>query len=61
MPGTLMTRDNLASMAKDSVCDAAFPAEFDIAPTALEAVAPSYLSPESRRDRYDAYRVTSGR
>ncbi len=61
MPGTLMTRDNLASMAKDSVCGAAFPAEFDIAPTALEAIAPSYLSPEAWHDRYDAYRVTSGR
>jgi len=61
MPGTLMTRDNLASMAKDSVCGAAFPAEFGIAPTALEAIAPSYLSPEAWHDRYDAFRVTSGR
>ena len=61
MPGTLMTRDNLASMAKDSVCGGAFPAEFEMVPTALEAIAPSYLSPEAWHDRYDAYRVTSGR
>jgi NADH dehydrogenase len=61
MPGTLMTRDNLASMSKDSVCGGAFAEEFEIAPTALEAIAPSYLSPEAWHDRYDAYRVTSGR
>jgi len=61
LPGTLMTRDNLASMSKDSVCGGAFPEEFDVVPTALEAIAPSYLSPEAWRDRFDAYRVTSGR
>jgi len=61
MPGTLMTRDNLASMSKDSVCGCAFPDEFEIVPAALEAIAPSYLSPEAWHDRYDAYRVTSGR
>jgi NADH dehydrogenase len=61
LPGPLMTRDNLASMSKDSTCGGAFPELFDIVPTAVEAVAPSYLSPEAWRDRYDAYRVTSGR
>jgi NADH dehydrogenase len=61
LPGPLMTRDNLASMSKDSVCAGAFAREFDITPTAVEAIAPSYLSPEAWHDRYDAYRVTSGR
>jgi NADH dehydrogenase len=61
LPGTLMTRDNLASMSKDSTCECAFPEEFDIVPTALEAIAPSYLSPQAWHDRYDTYRVTSGR
>lgn len=61
LPGKLMTRDNLASMRKDSVCDCAFPAVFGFAPTALEAIAPAYLAPESIRSRYDAYRSQSGR
>jgi NADH dehydrogenase len=61
LPGPLMTRDNLASMSKDSVCAGAFAAELDVEPTAIEAIAPSYLSPEAWHDRYDAYRVTSGR
>ncbi len=61
LPGKLMTRDNLASMRKDSVCDCAFPAVFGFAPTALEAIAPAYLAPEAIRSRYDAYRSQSGR
>jgi uncharacterized protein YbjT (DUF2867 family) len=61
LPGPLMTRDNLASMSKDSVCPGALAAELDVEPTAVEAIAPSYLSPEAWHDRYDSYRVTSGR
>jgi len=61
LPGTLMSRDNLASMTRDSVCDCAFPAVFDIAPTALEAIAPEYLAPAARHSRYDSYRAGSGR
>jgi NADH dehydrogenase len=61
MPGTPMTRDNLASMRVDNTCAGPFAEEFGIVPTALEAIAPSYLSPDAWRDRYDAYRVTSGR
>ena len=61
LPGTLMSRDNLASMTRDSVCDCAFPAVFGIAPTALEAVAPDYLAPTARHSPYDVYRAGSGR
>ena len=61
LPGKLMTRDNLLSMRKDNVCDCPFPAVFGIAPTALEAIAPSYLSPGAQRSPFDSFRATSGR
>ncbi len=61
LPGRMMTRDNLASMQRDSVCDCDFPAVFGFAPTALEAIAPGYLSPDSIRSRYDEFRAQSGR
>ena len=61
LPGKLMSRDNLASMQRDSVCNCDFPAVFGIEPTALEAVAPSYLAPGSARSSYDGYRAQSGR
>lgn len=54
LPGKLMSRDNLASMRVDSVCDSAFP--FGLHPTALEAVAPDYLTPAARRDRFSSLR-----
>jgi uncharacterized protein YbjT (DUF2867 family) len=61
LPGTLLSRDNLASMQKDSVCDCDFPAVFGFRPRALETVAPTYLAPEASKSRYDDYRVRSGR
>jgi len=61
LPGQLMSRDNLASMSRDSVCDCPFPAIFGIRPTALEAVAPEYLAPAAMRSHYAAYRAGSGR
>jgi uncharacterized protein YbjT (DUF2867 family) len=61
LPGSLMSRDNLASMSKDNVCNCEFPKLFGIEPTALEAIAPSYLSPASLHGRYDRARAQSGR
>jgi len=61
LPGKLMSRDNLASMSKDSVCGCAFPPVFGIEPASLEAVAPAWLAPEAQRDRYDAVRASVGR
>ncbi len=61
LPGKLMSRDNLASMQRDSVCDCPFPALFGVTPTALEAVAPLYLSPAAAKSPYDDYRAHSGR
>ena len=60
LPGKMMTRDNLASMRCDNVCSGPFPGLFGIAPTALEAVAPEYLSPEAVRSHYDAWRASAG-
>jgi NADH dehydrogenase len=56
LPGTLMSRDNLASMQLPSVCAGAFPSVFAFEPTALEAIAPEYLAP-ALRDRYAGLRA----
>ena len=61
LPGPLLTRDNLASMQHDSVCEGGFPREFDLAPTPLEAVAPEYLAPFAQHSRFDTFRAQSGR
>jgi NADH dehydrogenase len=61
MPGSPMTRDNLASMEKDSVCGCDFPPDFGIVPSSLETIAPTYLGVEAEKSRYDEYRVRGGR
>ena len=61
LPGGLMSRDNLASMRRDNVCDGPFPSVFGITPTALEAVVPSYLAPDAQKSPYDQFREHSGR
>jgi NADH dehydrogenase len=60
-PGRLLTRDNLLSMSRDNVCDGPFPPVFGLTPTALEAVAPSWLAPTAIRSPYETYREQSGR
>ena len=61
LPVKLMTRDNLASMQQDNVCDGPFPEVFGIVPKPLEAIAPEYLGPAASRSRYDDYRAHGGR
>jgi NADH dehydrogenase len=63
LPGTpLMSRDNLDSMKCDNVVDPAIQAltaaTLGIKLTALEAVAPDYLSP---LERFDQFRARAGR
>ena len=50
----LMTRDNLRSMQVPSICDCALP--FGVAPQALEALAPVWLSRLGPRQRYPVFR-----
>jgi uncharacterized protein YbjT (DUF2867 family) len=61
LPGKILTRDNLASMRKDNVCECPFPAVFAVSPASIESVAPAYLSPAAQRSPFDRYRAESGR
>jgi len=61
LPGPLMSRDNLASMKKDSVCESGFPGIFGFTPAALEAIAPDYLSPAAVKTRSDSLRTHRSR
>jgi uncharacterized protein YbjT (DUF2867 family) len=61
LPGTLMSRDNLASMERDSVCGCDFPPEFGFRPHALEAIVPAYLGHDAARSHYDDYRARGSR
>ena len=61
LPGTPMSRDNLASMQQDSICGCTFPGVFGVVPAALAAIVPTYLGPAAIRSRYDAYRSQVGR
>jgi uncharacterized protein YbjT (DUF2867 family) len=60
LPGKLMTRDNLASMTRDNVCDGEYPKLFGGPPAALEAIAPSYLAPLLARARFTKLRTHHG-
>jgi NADH dehydrogenase len=53
-PGKLMSRDNVKSMTLPNVSQSALP--FGIAPTALEAVAPTWLAHRTPRGRYNLFR-----
>jgi uncharacterized protein YbjT (DUF2867 family) len=57
LPGKLMTRDNVDSMKLDSVSTSRLP--FGITPTAIEAVAPSWLAGRTPRGRYRQFRDRS--
>jgi NADH dehydrogenase len=61
LPGKLMSRDNLLSMQSDNICGCDFPAELSVTPTALEVIAPQYLSPASINSRFNRYRSQTGR
>lgn len=57
-PGPMMSRDNVRSMRVPSVCAPCEdgPLPFGLVPTAIEATAPSWLTPVRPRDRYPKMR-----
>lgn len=60
MPKPLLSPDNLRSMEIDSVAaDAQMP--FGIVPTAMEAIAPTYLLGVAAKQKYDHFRLAAGR
>jgi NADH dehydrogenase len=60
LPGKLMSRDNLASMQRDSVCDCPFPPLLGGPPVALEAIAPTYIAAATPISRYGRIRAHRG-
>jgi NADH dehydrogenase len=64
LPGTpLMSRDNVASMQVPNVATGQWPglAALGITPSALDAIAPMYLSPGQGPARLDPWRAKAGR
>lgn len=61
LPIKLMTRDNVKSMALDSVTHQSIAPELNVNPTPLEAVVPEYLTNATPRGAYDSFRSAAGR
>jgi len=61
MPVKLMSRDNVRSMAVDSISSTPFPAVFGLAPATLEAVIPEYVVNANTRGAYDRFRSLAAR
>ena len=56
LPGKLITRDNHASMQYHAVCDQPIAPELGLVPTALEAVAPKFISGATREAQLQGMR-----
>lgn len=61
LPIQLMTRDNVKSMALDSVVNQAIATELHVVPTAMDAVLSEYLINDTPRGAYDGFRSAAGR
>lgn len=61
LPNPVLSPDNLRSMQVDSVCDANCQAPARWQPTALEAVAPTYIAHSTPRGKLDSFRFRAGR
>ncbi len=60
-PKPLMSPDNLRSMQVDNVCDSGCNLPPDWQPTALEAIAPTYIALNTPRGKLDGFRYRAGR
>ncbi len=60
-PQPLLSPDNLRSMEIDSVADATSQAPAGWKPTALEAVAPTYIALNTPKGKLDSFRFRAGR
>lgn len=61
LPLKLMTRDNIASMQVDNICDCPFPQVFGFEPSPLESVAPTYLGNHLSKGRLNRLRLRARR
>lgn len=61
IPGKPYSMDNYLSATVDNVCSVNSLPELGIAPTAIEAVVPGYLSNKTERARYNQFRMTARR
>lgn len=60
-PNPLMSPDNLRSMEVDSVCDSNCKLPANWKPTALEAIAPTYIAHNTPKGKLDRFRFRAGR
>jgi NADH dehydrogenase len=60
-PQPILSPDNLRSMQVDSVCDGNCHQPAGWQPTALEAVAPSYIAHNTPKGKLDSFRFRAGR
>jgi len=60
-PQPMMSPDNLRSMQVDSVCDTGCNPPANWRPTALEAIAPSYIALNTPKGKLDSFRYRAGR
>ena len=56
-----MSPDNLRSMEVDSVCEGPWNAPANWRPTALEAIAPTYIALNTPKGKLDSFRFRAGR
>lgn len=60
-PSPMLSPDNLRSMQKDSVCEGAAKVPANWHPTALEAIAPTYIALNTPKGKLDSFRYRAGR
>ena len=60
-PQPVLSPDNLRSMEVDSVCEGPWNAPANWRPTALEAIAPTYIALNTPKGKLDSFRFHAGR